>query len=67
MGGVSVPPPQDFVVDWRRRSYRWWALVLVVEKAQARAFIDPHGVGYLPSVCTLIKSNPTTAPGGISP
>lgn len=28
---VRVPPLQGFVMDWRRYSYRWWALVLVVE------------------------------------
>ena len=25
-----MPPVQGFVVDWRRHSYRWWALVLTV-------------------------------------
>ena len=28
--GIQVPPVQGFVVEWRRHSYRWWALVLTV-------------------------------------
>ena len=30
-GSTLVPPQQGFVVDWRRHSYRWFALVLIVE------------------------------------
>lgn len=31
-----MPPVQGFVVDWRRYSYRWWALVLIVHTADAK-------------------------------
>lgn len=27
-----MPPIQGFVVEWRRYSYKWWALVLTVHE-----------------------------------
>ena len=55
--GVQTPPVQGFVVEWRRHSYRWWALVLVVElHPQAPPLVRME---WLPvERLTPVKSNP---------
>ena len=34
--GLQVPPVQGLVLDWRRRSYRWSALVVTVLEQDGR-------------------------------
>jgi len=55
--GVQVPPLQGFVMDWRRYSYRWWALVLVVQASRNAAPVIT--MQWLPvERLTPVKSDP---------
>jgi hypothetical protein len=38
-GGVQVPPVQGLVLDWRRHSYRWAALVVTVRFENSRPVV----------------------------
>ena len=55
--GVQVPPLQGFVLDWRRYSYHWWALVVVVQQPKEGGPVSV--TQWLPvERLTPIKSNP---------
>ena len=37
--GPQVPPVQGLVLDWRRHSYRWSALVVTVQEQDGRSVV----------------------------
>ncbi len=37
--GPQVPPVQGYVLDWRRHSYRWSALVVTVRLEEGRPVV----------------------------